>query len=295
MTYDYVVVDSKLHAYHTYHRKKPITTMISDLATMLQKFTYGRIVFAHDMDKSAYRLQMWDQYKGNRIKDTNDRHTTFIDQYTTALPTVLSHIGTNAIFSGVEADDTYHVIRTMFPDAKVLLLSLDLDWLLNVDQNTHLYFHTTGMLYTTPYNVSKKIGVSPHLYTTMVALGGQAKDNILNLQNLGKVRFHTYLVDNGELRLDYLDVVADLVSTKKHGIKVNPKAKYTDWVANYELNLLLMGPAPIASFALKELNTFEKALLTPLPTPDLETFLKVALHELKSIPYIKPSFLNTIR
>lgn len=294
--YDYIIVDSKLWAYNTFHTRRPILDMLSQLMTTFRVNkidpTNSRIVWAHDVDKSVYRTSMWKDYKGHRDKVAKRssvaeqaRRAKFIAEYKNT-PKVLNYLGVQGITQGMEADDMVSILRHLRPDATILMMSLDLDWLLNVDTKTHLLFHKTNTLYTTKDQVENRLGIAPELYIHMAALGSQAKDNILNISKLGKVRFLKELVVDGKLREDYGDVIDNILSTKKYGCEVNPLAKYRNWRDNYHLNLQLMRPIPINLVDQKQLELLDKRLDSSLPEITYEDFLMLCIDTFKHYPDI---------
>jgi len=158
--YDYVVCDVKLLAYNSFHRHEPITNFLNIImrALIFNKIKYKKLVFAHDINKSEYRLSMYPDYKGHRkevqSRDSDkeqSRRDEFIAKYK-RLPTILKYIGLqiNQIqgITNYEADDVISMIRGLEPDAKILGVSLDADWILNVDANTHILKYTTNTLIT---------------------------------------------------------------------------------------------------------------------------------------------------
>ena len=285
MDYDFIIVDTKLMAFFGFHRRKPILNVVE---LILNSFIFNsinyeksRIIFAHDIEKSEYRISLWKDYKGHRkavqqrsSEAEQQRRAKFIEEYN-KLPEVLQYLGTNAITKGVEADDIPSIVRHLYPDSNILLLSLDLDWLLFVDSKTHLLYFSTNTLYKTKEQVQDKIGINPDLYRVMSSIGSQAKDNILNIVQFGKGRFIKHLInEQGELREDYGEIIDKLLEEKKYGMKVHEKAKFKDWRSNFHLNLQLMSPIPIEKVNVNDLISFKKRLSEDLPQIDLETFLK---------------------
>jgi len=296
MIYDYIIIDSKLLAFTTFHRKQGILKMLP-LVTRAFKFNNidyekSKIVWALDVQKSNYRLSLWKDYKGHRLelqtrasKAEQIRRDKFTNEYL-GLPKIFNLVGVNGIES-VEADDMVSIVRHLRPNANILMISLDLDWLLNVDSKTHLLFFSTNTIYKTKEQVEDKIGIAPNLYTHQVALGGQGKDNILNLQQFGKSRFKKHLVDeNNQLREDYGEIIDELLEQKKYGMTVNPKAKFKDWRTNYHLNLQLMNPIPISEVNINELKDFDNRLDSELPESTYEDFMLACYKQYNDIPEI---------
>jgi len=296
MTYDYIIVDSKLLAFSTYHRKQNILKTLPLVTRALKynniEYTNSTIVWALDVQKSHYRLGMWKEYKGHRVtlqtrasRTEQERRETFSKEYL-ELPKILKLIGVNGIES-IEADDMVGVVQHLRPNAKILMVSLDLDWLLNVDENTHLLFFSTNTLYTTKEQVAEKIEIDPNLYIDQSAIGGQRKDNILNIQQFGKARFKKHLLDkNNKLKEDYGEIIDKLLEERKYGMQVSPKAKFKDWRANYHLNLQLMNSIPISEINIDELKKFDERLDKELIDKSYESFMMECFEQFADTPEI---------
>lgn len=285
MVYDFIIIDTKLMAFYSHHRRQPILGVIELILNALKfnniKYSQSRIIFAHDIDKSEYRTSMWKEYKGHRAKiqlrsssEEQARREVFIQEYN-KLPSLLKYLGTNAITKGVEADDIPSMVRHLYPNSSMLLLSLDLDWLVDVDDLTHVLYFSTNTIYKTEQQVEDKIGIQPHLYRLMSAIGTQAKDNILNIKQFGKARFKKHLLtEQGELKEEFGEIVDELLKIRKYGMEVHDKAKFPDWKSNLHLNLQLMTPIPIKEVDVNELIKFKQRLESKLPDITLEQFLR---------------------
>ena len=297
MKYDYIIVDTKLVAFQTFHRRQSILRTLPLVTRGLKfnniEYQNSVIVWAGDIDKSLYRTTLWKEYKGHRkalqkrsSKAEQLRREDFINKYH-QLHTLLADVGVNGILKDLEADDMVSIIKHLRPNASILMISLDLDWLLNVDDKTHLLFFSTNTLYTNKKQVEEKIGISPDLYTTMSALGSQAKDNILNIKQFGNIRFLKHCVDdNGDLLENYGEIIDELLGTKKYGMRVNPKAKFPDWRDNYHLNLQLMNAIPIELVDIKELTALNKRLDVPHQALSYEDFMLKCFDMYEDIPNI---------
>jgi len=177
-----------------------------------------------------------------------------------------------------------------------LLLSLDLDWLLDVNDLTHVLFFSTNTIYKTEEQVTDKIGIAPHLYRFMASIGTQAKDNILNIKQFGTARFKKHLLtEAGELKEDFGDIVDELLQAKKYGMVVHENAKYKDWKDNLQLNLQLMSPIPIEEVDINELLKFKQRLVRKLPEINIEEFLRLCYDTFDDIALIDAEEFDDIR
>lgn len=293
--YDYVIIDSKLLAFTTFHRRQSILKMLTVIARAFKfnniDYTESKVVWALDVQKSHYRLNLWKDYKGHRAelqtrasKQEQARRDKFTKTYL-EMPKIFKYLGVNGVPS-VEADDMVSIVQHLRPNANILMLSLDLDWLLNVDEKTHLLFFSTNTLYTNKEQVEEKIGINPDLYVDQVSIGGQGKDNILNLQQFGKARFIKELTNNGNLVDNFGEILDELLKKKKYGMAVNPKAKFNNWKDNYHLNLQLMNPVPINEVNIDELKEFDDSLDAELEKISYEDFMLKCYDIFSDIPEI---------
>lgn len=295
MNYDYIIIDSKLLAFTTFHRRQSILKMLTIITKAFKfnsiDYTKSRIVWSLDVQKSHYRLSLWKEYKGHRTmlqtrasKKEQARRDKFTKAYL-EMPKVFKYLGVTGVPS-VEADDMVSIVRHLRPTASILMLSLDLDWLLNVDNKTHLLFFSTNTLYTNKEQVAEKIGIDPELYVDQVSIGGQRKDNILNLQQFGKARFIKELVKDNKLVDGFDKLIDKLLDERKYGMRVNPKAKFTTWKDNYHLNLQLMKPVPISDVDIDELKEFDDSLDSELERISYEDFMLKCYDIFSDIPEI---------
>ena len=143
--YDYVIVDSKLLAYNaSYYRQGPVTNFLNIVmnALIFNKIKYKKILWAHDIYKSKYRLDMLPNYKGGRKKNQQketdidqSRREAFVAKYKRT-PSILKYLGVNINENlQMEADDCTNLIHEMEPEANILAISLDMDWLFGAIDN----------------------------------------------------------------------------------------------------------------------------------------------------------------
>ena len=251
MIYDYVVIDTKLLAYNSsYYRHEPITNFLNIVmrAIVFNGIKYKKLVFAHDINKSEYRLDLWEGYKGGRKKNQDkethvdqSRREEFVAKYK-RLPTILKYIGLQINHlpkvTNYEADDVPHLIRRLEPDATMLLISLDGDWVLNLDENTHILKYDTNTLITDESYIWDKYGMGKDSLKDAWEVLGQAKDSIHNIYKLGLTRWAKHFAPLPEQeRYEKLQAWLD---ASKYGCKIDTKAKYETWQDNHVLNKKLM-------------------------------------------------------
>ncbi len=308
MAYDYVVVDTKLLSYNSsYYRHEPITNFLNIVmrALIFNNIKYKKLVFAHDINKSEYRLNLWEGYKGGRKLNQDKEHhkdqsrrDEFVAKYK-RLPTILKYIGlqVNHIpkVTNYEADDVPHLIRQLEPEAKMLLISLDGDWVLNLDDNTHILKYDTNTLITDESYIWDKYNMSKESLKSAWEVLGQAKDSIYNIYKIGLTRWATHFAplppqERFELLQDWLD-------KGKYGCKIDAKAKYDTWQDNYELNKKLMTFMDIkdhepfdVEFALVVLNGNQ--VEEPITYKE---WVKLCLMELEEVPPIDERVFDALQ
>jgi hypothetical protein len=252
MVYDYVIVDTKLLAYNSsYYRHEPVTNFLAIVtrALVFNKIKYKKLVFAHDINKSKYRLDKWKGYKGGRkvVQDREDhtdqsRREEFIAKYK-RLPSILKYIGLQInhipTITNYEADDVPYMIKQLDPEATQLLVSLDGDWVLNLDERTHILKYDTNTLITDESYIIDRYGMTKDELKEAWEVLGQTKDSIYNISKIGLKRWSQHFVPlpTTRARLELLQLWLD---TKKYGCKVDTKAKFDTWQDNYALNQELM-------------------------------------------------------
>lgn len=297
MTYDYVVVDSKLLAYNCFHRHEPITNFLNIVmrALIFNRIKYKKLVFAHDINKSAYRLEMYPDYKGHRKEvqkrdsdNEQSRRDEFIAQYK-RLPTILKYIGLQVNhLQGVtnyEADDVINIIKRLEPEATILGMSLDADWILNVDERTHILKYTTNTLITDEGYCRNTYDMGQEELREAWAILGQAKDGIYGISNIGLKRWAKHFVPLApQARYELLE---EWLKVGKYGAKIHPKAIFQDdWRENWLLNERLMSFMELEDHLESDVK-YAKRVLEGLEVPDkipYRQWLELCIMELNEVP-----------
>lgn len=301
IVYDYVIVDSKLVAYNSFHRKQHATHMFKTIADALKfnKINFKKVLYASDFNKSEYRLNMQHDYKGQRKEiqsRDNDKHKkereAFLKDYMN-LSKIFNDVGYSLqdLNSTLEADDLSNIIRTLKPKANILLFSLDEDWYYRIENtgtdkgNTHLLKYSKNELYTHEEQVEELYGLPFDILPHYSALKGQKKDSIYGLVNIAKARFKKhflpYPVDEWE------DIANKLIEEKKYNLHIHPKAKFQDVKAQYHHNLLMMNPIPIHKVKPNELVIIKKALDSKPTDLTYEDFIRKCISIFNVFPTLQ--------
>lgn len=308
MIYDYVVVDTKLLAYSQFHRRLPITEFLNILmrAIIFNKIKYKKLGFAWDVNKSRHRLEWFPGYKGGRKKNQDKDHHTdqtrrelFVKAYK-KLPTLLSHIGVNfneAI--GMEADDVVNIIHELEPEAKILCISMDWDWLyypMKTDKIDVLRFAVNKII--TSENVNEfsqaKYGLDIEEMFELSLIAGQSKDSIPGINGIGAKRWATHMLPL-ETKERY-ELVQTWLDTNKY--KTGFHTEGPDTIADLvNLTTKLMSFLTVEDLTEEELKEFTDAL-DGSKTPEklsYKDWVSLSLLELEEVPPLDEGVYNALQ
>ena len=308
MKYDYVVVDTKLLSYNaSYYRHEPITNLLNIVmrALIFNRISYKKLVFAHDINKSEYRLNLWEGYKGTRKKNQDKEHhkdqsrrEEFVAKYK-RLPSILQYIGFQVnhlpTVTNYEADDVPALIKELEPEAKLLLISLDGDWVLNLDERTHILKYDTNTLITNEDYIWDKYGMSKDSLKDAWEVLGQAKDSIYNIYKIGLGRWAKHFAplpqqERYELLQKWLD-------SKKYGCAISTDAKYDTWQDNHELNKKLMSFMTIEDHTDTDVAYATEVLEGNMAAPKItyKEWIELCLMELSEVPPLSEEMFNALQ
>ena len=299
MVYDYVIVDSKLLAYNSsYYRREPILNFLNIVMNALtyNRIRYKKIIWAHDINKSAYRLDLWEGYKGGR-KDKQDkehhedqsRREEFVAKYK-RLPSILKYIGlqVNHIpkVTNYEADDVPNLIKELDPEARLLLISLDGDWVLNLDERTHILKYDTNTLIDSESYIYEKYGMSKDSLKEAWEIIGQEKDSIYGIKKLGLKRWANNFAHLPEQ--ERYEQVQEWLDERKYGCSIDHKAKYNTWQDNWELNKKLMTFMTINEHTESDVKFASEVIKGEHVEPEItyREWIELCLMELNEVPPI---------
>jgi len=308
MTYDYVIVDVKLLSYNaSYYRHEPITNFLNIVirALIFNKIKYKKLLFAHDINKSEYRLNMWSGYKGGRKEKQQkedhadqSRRDEFVAKYK-RLPSILKYIGLqiNHIpkVTNYEADDVPALVRALDPDANILLLSLDGDWVLNVDDKTHMLKYDTNTLIKDESYIWDRYVMSKDDLREAWAICGQDKDSIYGIKKLGIKRWAKHFAPLPDQ--ERFEQLQDWLDKGKYGMHVDPRAKYDTWQDNFALNMKLMSFMGIEDHTEEDVE-YARDVLNGEDVMDKITYkewVELCLMELQEVPPITPEMFEALQ
>lgn len=153
--------------------------------------TFTEVIACWDYGKSEYRTQLYDDYKGQRVKqklkktpEEQEEYQAFLQQMNT-LHKVLPSFGVKSLKKkGWEADDLIYT-ATKLTDEFCIIVSTDRDMLQMVSDRIYVFSPFKEELYT-PENFQEKTGVPKEAYLDFRALVGDSSDNIKGVNGIGE-------------------------------------------------------------------------------------------------------------
>ena len=209
-----LIVDLMTMAHRYKHRKQ--VTFASDalktITSIAKSYSAEDIITVCDFGKSAYRLSLFPEYKGDRAAryaDQTPEEKKYTELFFAELEVTRKLIAecSNFIqFKNVEADDIATYITKHMKDKydNIWLCSTDSDWDQNLSENVHRFSTRTRKEYTLE-NFYEEHGVdNPNEWTMLKALQG-GHDNIKGVEDIGPKR--------GYALIRGMDSIFDLVDT----------------------------------------------------------------------------------
>ena len=208
-----VIVDLMTLA-HRYKHKKQFTfasDMLKTIMSIATSYSAKDVIVVSDYGKSAYRLSMFPEYKGDRAARYADQ-TPEEQKYTELFFAELANTRdlltecTNFLqLKGVEADDiaAYIVAKVKHLYDNIWLVSTDSDWDQNLDKNVHRFSSRTRREYTLENFYEEHAVDNPNEWTILKSLQG-GHDNIKGVEDIGPKRGYA-LIRGMESIFDLID------------------------------------------------------------------------------------------
>ena len=164
---------------------------IRTVKSLGKSYDAARTITCFDFGKSYYRMDMFDEYKGNRTDETlseeeKERKQEFFDVLN-KLPEIMP---TEVVkFRGVEADDTicYLVERFKSQYEHVWIISSDKDLIQLVDDNVSI-FNLFSRKEITKDSLYENLSVTPSEFMLSRIIEGDTGDNIIGIDGIGPKR-----------------------------------------------------------------------------------------------------------
>jgi DNA polymerase-1 len=180
--------------------------------SLARSYKSGRVIVCADMGGSAYRREIFPEYKANRkelYKDDSPEQKEltrkFFDEYERTLE-LLDKSFTVLRYEGVEADDLAAWLvnkRAELGFDNVWLISSDRDWDLLIDENTHRFSYVTRKEQTLD---TWDNPVPPEQYLCYKCLIGDKGDNVPGVPGVGPKRATSLLEQYGSV-MDICDAI----------------------------------------------------------------------------------------
>ena len=208
-----VIVDLMTLA-HRYKHKKQFTfasDMLKTIMSIATSYSAKDVIVVSDYGKSAYRLSLFPEYKGDRAARYADQ-TPEEQKYTELFFAELANTRdlltecTNFLqLKGVEADDiaAYIVAKVKHLYDNIWLVSTDSDWDQNLDKNVHRFSSRTRREYTLENFYEEHAVDNPNEWTILKSLQG-GHDNIKGVEDIGPKRGYA-LIRGMESIFDLID------------------------------------------------------------------------------------------
>ena len=259
------IIDGSSYLYRAYHAMPPLTSSsgqptgaikgVTNMLMTLKKDSEGSpIIVVFDAKGKTFRNDVYKDYKANRPPMPDD-----LREQLKPLKEIVKAIGFPLIeIEGVEADD---VIATLVKKAKennfkAVISSLDKDLMQLVEDPISTMMNTMTHQIFDEAKVFEKFGVKPNQIRDMLALTGDASDNIPGVPKVGQKTAAKWLNEFGDL---------STIKSNAEGIKgvvgENLRNSLNDLDRNVELVSLKYDVELDVTFdSLLELNTNQERL-----------------------------------
>ena len=202
------IIDGSSYLYRAYHAMPPLTSSsgqptgaikgVTNMLMTLKKDSEGSpIIVVFDAKGKTFRNDIYKEYKANRPPMPDD-----LREQLKPLKEIVRAIGFPLIeIDGVEADD---VIATLVKKAKeknfkAVISSLDKDLMQLVEDPIATMMNTMTHQIFDENKVFEKFGVKPNQIRDMLALTGDASDNIPGVPKVGQKTAAKWLNEFGNL------------------------------------------------------------------------------------------------
>ena len=149
-----------------------------------------RTIICFDFGKSYYRMDMFDEYKGNRKKPKEEEEAKKYEEFFAVLNILPDELDEKCLkFRGVEADDilTYLVDNISINYEHTWIVSSDRDLYQLIDNNVSIY-NIFGRKEVTEDSLKETFDISPNEYMLSRIIEGDKGDNIYGVEGIGPKR-----------------------------------------------------------------------------------------------------------
>ena len=203
------VIDGSSYLYRAFHAMPPLSTSsgkptgavkgVTNMLMNLKKDSEGSpIIVVFDAKGKTFRSDIYSEYKANRPPMPDELRDQLIP-----VKSICRAIGFPLIeIEGVEADDVIATISQMAKDAKYkcVISSLDKDLMQLVEDPHTTIMDTMKHKIFNEESVLEKFGVKPNQIRDMLALVGDASDNIPGVPKVGQKTAAKWLNEYGDIQ-----------------------------------------------------------------------------------------------
>lgn len=166
---------------------------IRTVRSLGKSYDAKRTITCFDYGKSYYRMQMFEEYKGNRKEELSEEEQQRKDEFFAVL-NMLPEIMSEEVVKlrGVEADDTiaYLVERFKSEYEHIWVISSDKDLIQLVDDNVSI-FNIFSRKEITKDSLSETLNITPSEFMLSRIIEGDTGDNIMGIEGIGPKRAQT--------------------------------------------------------------------------------------------------------
>ncbi|WP_295164242.1 5'-3' exonuclease [uncultured Buchnera sp.] len=189
-----IIVDGSLYLYRSYftfqnfnhNEENPsgaIYGMLKTIQNILKKnYRSQKIIIIFDSSKKTFRNTIFKEYKSNRSTMPNKLYIQI-----QPLLEILEEIGIKTLsILGIEADDIIGSLSCKLEreGEQVLIVSHDKDMIQLVTDNINI-LHLSKNIVLTPDKIKEQYGIYPQEFVDLLALMGDASDNIPGIPKIG--------------------------------------------------------------------------------------------------------------
>ena len=191
-----IIVDGSLYLYRSYfafqkfqnnekntYEYGAIYGMLKTIQNILKKnYNSKKIIIVFDSSRKSFRNTIFKEYKSNRSAMPNQLYLQIKPLFK-----ILKEIGIKTLsILGIEADDIIGSFAYKLEKAgeKVLIVSHDKDMIQLINENINILNLTNNSIIDQD-KIKKKYGISPREFIDLLALMGDASDNIPGVPKIG--------------------------------------------------------------------------------------------------------------
>lgn len=171
--------------YNSYH-----DDFIRTIRSLARSYEAARTIACFDYGKSYYRMQMFDDYKGNRKEELSEEEQKRKDEFFAVLNMLPDMLTEEVVkLRGVEADDTITYLAERFKSEydHVWIISSDKDLIQLVDDNVSI-FNIFSRKEITKKTLEDTLSLTPAEFMLSRIIEGDSGDNISGIDGIGPKR-----------------------------------------------------------------------------------------------------------